>query len=233
MKELMREMQQRSMPLPWVASEPLSKKVVRSSNHSVPKAFTSQFVLGEPQKSKKKSPSSKWIAQIWIEVSENGVPELLKFSISGSTKELITPPDWILNRYPSDLQAIDTVQISEFNSIKRRLITLAMVDVATNWKPGKNGQSWERDFRIKLMNISSQKDFKKKIDKQIHQKLNDDFLYEVARIYLQAKSDGLFPNRTLSIYFSKPKKTVERWVSECRKKGFLDPIRKGKVKEGK
>lgn len=230
----MREMAAATKRLPWVTSLPLTKTTFKIDGKSVPKGFVSQFIMEEPLKLKaKRKKSSKWIVNIFIEISKTGIPEIFKVDIWGSTSEIDLPPIWILQKYPSDWLPVDSLQIQSFNQERKKLIELATIDVASNWSYNNSRKEWTRNPRKPILNDGQQGDLAKIVDKKIHQKLDEKFLEEVANIYLAAKRDGLFPNREISIFYNIPKKTAERWVARCKEEGLLPKQTKAKRKEGK
>ncbi|GKQ37375.1 hypothetical protein [Streptomyces sp. A012304] len=59
--------------------------------------------------------------------------------------------------------------------------------------------------------------------KRKRNRITDDFLHEVAKIYLSADKIGLPPTREVANHFHAPHSTAAKWVSSARRKGFLPP----------
>lgn len=59
--------------------------------------------------------------------------------------------------------------------------------------------------------------------------LDDDFFRLVADAYRGAVANGLHPGKTLADESDTPQGTVNRWIAEARRRGYLGPARPGKV----
>lgn len=59
--------------------------------------------------------------------------------------------------------------------------------------------------------------------KRKRNRITDEFLIEVAKVYLSADKLGLPPTREVANHFAAPHSTAAKWVSSARRKGFLPP----------
>jgi hypothetical protein len=59
--------------------------------------------------------------------------------------------------------------------------------------------------------------------------LGDTFFEQVAAAYPAAAADGLPPSKTLADDSGTPRGTVNRWIGEARRRGYLPPAELGKV----
>ncbi|MDT0568901.1 hypothetical protein RM704_15720 [Streptomyces sp. DSM 3412] len=59
--------------------------------------------------------------------------------------------------------------------------------------------------------------------KRKRNRITDEFLYEVAQVYLSADKFGLPPTREVANRFDAPHSTAAKWVASARRKGFLPP----------
>jgi hypothetical protein len=58
-------------------------------------------------------------------------------------------------------------------------------------------------------------------------RITDDFLKEVAHVYLVAERMGMPPTRDVASHFKAPHSTAAKWVGTARRKGFLPPVTAG------
>lgn len=56
------------------------------------------------------------------------------------------------------------------------------------------------------------------------QRITDDFLRKVARVYAVAERAGLPPTREVATQFKAPHSTAAKWVASARRKKFLPPV---------
>ncbi|MGW3024799.1 hypothetical protein [Streptomyces sp. NPDC001221] len=59
--------------------------------------------------------------------------------------------------------------------------------------------------------------------KRKRNRITDEFLIEVAKVYLSADKIGLPPTREVANHFKTPHSTAAKWVSSARRKNFLPP----------
>lgn len=55
-------------------------------------------------------------------------------------------------------------------------------------------------------------------------RITDDFLREVARVYSVAENMGLPPTREVATHYKAPHSTAAKWVATARRKKFLPPV---------
>lgn len=60
--------------------------------------------------------------------------------------------------------------------------------------------------------------------KRKRNRITDEFLLEVAKIYLSADKIGLPPTREVANHFKAPHSTAAKWVGTARRKNFLPPV---------
>lgn len=60
-------------------------------------------------------------------------------------------------------------------------------------------------------------------------RLNESFYERVGVAYTAAVASGLPPSKTLAADSESPAGTVNRWIAEARKRGYLPPAQPGKV----
>jgi hypothetical protein len=68
-----------------------------------------------------------------------------------------------------------------------------------------------------------------KLERRPRNRLDDEFYRQVAASYRQAVAAGLPPSKTLAEIADTPPGTVNRWIAEARKRGFLPRAERGKV----
>ncbi len=56
------------------------------------------------------------------------------------------------------------------------------------------------------------------------QRITDDFLQKVARVYSVAERSGMAPTREVATQFKAPHSTAAKWVASARRKKFLPPV---------
>jgi hypothetical protein len=68
-----------------------------------------------------------------------------------------------------------------------------------------------------------------KLERPPKRRLEDGFYLNVAAAYIDAVERGLPPAKTLAADSDTPPGTVNRWISEARRRGHLPPAEPGKV----
>jgi hypothetical protein len=130
---------------------------------------------------------------------------------------------------PVELHATASTQ-EDLRDIPLRKIELAVnaADVVTEtlekWLNRKSPVDLAGAFRAALKRVP-----RTPLRRPAGRKLDEDFYREVAFAYRDDVRRGLNPGKTIAADTGKPTSTVNRWIGEARRRGFLPAAEPGKV----
>ena len=206
----------------WVLSEPLSKSSINCWGVTISKAFRSQLVIPEPDSlADHRKKSSRWIVQIFVEVTEFGTPEVLELRIKGSTNSIKNEPDRFIERFDMDAMAVHLEQLKFFEVNRVKIIQWAVLALADDWKQLPEKSQWGKSRVFPKLDQATRKNLSRAIDKRLHQKITPEFLKEVAKVHSEAIENGFPANREIGSVFNTSIKSAERWVAMARELGLI------------
>ena len=126
----------------------------------------------------------------------------------------------------------------------RRLEALSIMLAAETWTYDKKLKSWQFCAVDELRNIDQARKQLKRLEKEImnrvsYRKIDDVFLKQIADLFKQGKERGESPYGYIAeemksaVADKVPRKTVQRWVTDARKAGYLKDTKVKKVSASK
>lgn len=192
---------------------------VRVGAWDVPESLVATFLL----KGLQGKVRTVWTAEIHI-VFQNEIPltKRVEISIRGKSPLVNVPY----------AERIDGFHLSHISSHLRELEALAVATVAKRWRYLESG-AWEETLNSDLT-IKDIHKLEEGIRKRTtYRSRNDQFLKEVARLYLEAQKLGVPTNIYIANEVGRrdsrkenkniSAETSQKWVAEARKRGFLAP----------
>lgn len=221
-----------------VSTEALSDKAVKCFGYEVPSRFICNVcVVSDNGKPLAKSVAENYpvfIVSMIIKITPNGKPEITSVELKGETysRKILLGLE-LRDVHFNDAKALTPWQLSFVGKYRTELIQLAIENV-TRWKHSvKGGKTyWSLTFgnNSGVLRDAEKLKLKRDLEKRLNLKLDDDFYEQLAKKYLDYIEAGLKPILELSKDFPESNyRTIQRWATESRRRGFLSKTEQGKV----
>ena len=221
-----------------VSTEAISNDTVNCFGYDVPSKFVCNVCVvsdnGKPLTKAVAENYPVFIISMIIRVSNHGNPEIISVEIKGETysKKILLGLE-LRDFHYKDVKPLTPWQLSFVGKYRTELIRLGIENV-TRWKRSKrDGKTyWSMTFKnnSKMLDEAEKLKLKRDLDKSLNLKLTDDFYEQLARKYLNYIQAGLSPILELSKdYPESNHRTIQRWATESRRRGFLPDTTQGKV----
>jgi hypothetical protein len=153
-----------------------------------------------------------WVAASWYRADGSDGEVFVQF-------RLATAERWYIARLLLDVPT----------TAKLRDVPLARIEAAVNADPKL--RKWieaaaPEEIMKKARHAAAQRP---RLERPARHHLDDAFYERVAAAYRAAVANGLLPAKTLAADSDTPQGTVNRWIAESRRRGYLAPAEAGKV----
>jgi hypothetical protein len=221
-----------------VSTEALSNEAVNCFGYEVPNRFVCNVCVvsdnGKPLPKAVAENYPVFIVSMIVNVSRHGNPEITSVELKGETysRKILMGLE-LRDFHFKDVKPLTPWQLSFVAKYRSELIRLGIENV-TRWKrSNKDGKTyWSMTFEnnAKVLGEAEKLKLKKDVQKRLSLKLTDDFYEQLAKQYLNYIQAGLEPILELSKdYPESNHRTIQRWATESRKRGFLPKTTQGKV----
>jgi len=221
-----------------VSTSPLSAKVSKVAGVDVPSEFICNLLVvsdeGRTIHHKLIEEHPTFSVSMIIRVTKSGKPEMTNVEVRGDTHRRSVPMGLEFREsHLVDTKPLTPWQLRFVADYRGLLMKRAIYEVAERWTFTKKEKkvSWHypitSDKKLKDAEVLR---LRKSVESKINEKINDDFLEEVARRYLAHQKSGLDPIKELeNDYPDRSHRTIQRWASKARDLGFLSKTTPGKV----
>jgi hypothetical protein len=190
------------------------------------------------------SPNNKgmdWCVTLHLRIGPSGIPKTSSIEVSGDGH--------LKHKWDDDVVFVDENRVERKHleiatQELRRLEALSIMLAAETWTYDKKLNSWQFRAGNEVGDIAQARKQLKRLEKEImnrvsYRKIDDVFLKQVAELFKQGKKRGVSPYGYISdemksaVADEVPRKTVQRWVTEARKAGYLKDPETKKVSANK
>lgn len=220
-----------------IFTEPYTYAPIKFRGHILPELFTCTAYLVDNHKTKVTNDNFKsfkvWSIELLLKASTGDHIEVVQVSILGSRKWTSHTVMTTKAFSPSNYGAVQSRHYDLAKENRSRLMAYAVqVAIQSNiYKKNKDGgHSWQLGGRKDVTEAELQAIYKS-VTNSAYEVLDDAFYQDFSKKYLQAEADTGRPITELSsgAYSGKSLKTIQRWATTARRKGFLPKTTKGKA----
>jgi len=173
-----------------------------------------------------------WSVTLNLKIGATGIPKTSSIEVEGDGHLEQKWNDEILF---TNLNRVERKYLEIVTQELRRLEALSIMLAAEVWTYDKKLKSWQFCAADESKDMAQARKQLKRLEKEImnrvsYRKIDDVFLKQVAELFKQGKKRGVSPYGYISeemksaVADEVPRKTVQRWVTEARKAGYLkDP----------
>jgi hypothetical protein len=171
----------------------------------------------------------EWCVSLQINIGLEGIPKTTSIQVMGDG---LVEQIWTDEVIYTNVNRVERIHLEIATQELRRLEALSIKLAAETWEYNKQLASWQYITIDKPLNKLQVQKKLKSLEKEImnrisYRKIDDIFLKRISKLFNEGEKKGISPYQHIGDVIGReeskdvPLKTIQRWVTNSRKFGFL------------